>query len=161
MKKHSLFLVMLFVFAVSGSAQNATVEEDVAAIKKLYEQVVAAVNANDAGALVALFTDDAMLLPPNRTVIVGKEAVGDFFRRILDRNTVEVGSANLEEVFVSGGWAFARDTAVDIFTPKGGGEARQNNIKHVYLLQRQSDGSWRLARMMWNSNVRRRAGATE
>ena len=49
--------------------------KDVAAIKMVLEDWVAAANAGDAAAMAALFTDDGILMLPNQPSVIGKEAI--------------------------------------------------------------------------------------
>lgn len=49
--------------------------KDVAAIKMVLDDWVAAANAGDAAAMAALFTDDGILMLPNEPSVIGKEAI--------------------------------------------------------------------------------------
>ena len=58
-----------------------------------------------------------------------------------------------EEVQVSGDLAVARGTYAATVTPKDGGEAISIDGKYMTLLKRQPDGSWKIYRDIYNSNV--------
>ncbi len=49
--------------------------KDIAAIKMVLDDCVAAANAGDAAATAALFTDDGILMLPNEPSVIGKEAI--------------------------------------------------------------------------------------
>ena len=49
--------------------------KDVAAIKRVIDDWVAATNAGDAVAGASLFTDDGILMLPNEPAVIGKEAI--------------------------------------------------------------------------------------
>jgi ketosteroid isomerase-like protein len=58
-----------------------------------------------------------------------------------------------EEVQVSGDLAFARGTYAATVTPKAGGEETFIDGKYMTILKRQTDGSWKIHRDIFNSNV--------
>jgi hypothetical protein len=49
--------------------------KDLAAIKMVLDDWVAAANAGDAAAMAVLFTDDGILMLPNEPSVIGKEAI--------------------------------------------------------------------------------------
>ena len=51
-----------------------------------------------------------------------------------------------------GDWAFERANYTFRLTPVAGGAAMQENTKNLRILQRQPDGSWKIAREIWNSD---------
>ncbi|MCH7939879.1 MAG: nuclear transport factor 2 family protein [Candidatus Marinimicrobia bacterium] len=70
----------------------------------------------------------------------------------MDQFTFNMGITN-EEVRVAGDWAFARGTYTAILTPKAGGETIDIDGKYLTILERQVDGSWKIFRDCFNSNV--------
>ena len=60
---------------------------------------------------------------------------------------------NNEEVQVAGDWAFSRGTYTLSITPKAGGEEIFIDGKYMTILKRQTDGSWKIHRDIFNSNV--------
>jgi len=59
----------------------------------------------------------------------------------------------VEDIQVSGDWAFLRLSFTDSITPKAGGETTANVGKWVLIFERQADGSWRIATEIWNSDA--------
>jgi uncharacterized protein (TIGR02246 family) len=120
-------------------------------VKNLREAYIAAQNAGDAAALTALFTDDAVLMPANAPAASGNEAIQAHFQTLLDQVTSEL-VVSQEEVEVAGDWAFSRGTHTVKLTPKAGGETMEDTGKYLNILKRQPDGSWKIARHIWNSD---------
>lgn len=147
MRKTGIVLAML-VFAASGCAPQADVETDKAAIRNLHDQTAAASNAGD---LAALYTEDAIVMPPNEPAVVGKEAIGTWVQGLFEQFTVKE-TATTEEIQVAGDWAFLRGTYTATMTPKEGGESQEETGKCIHIVQRQPDGSWKNTRIMWNSD---------
>ena len=48
------------------------------------------------------------------------------------------------------GWAFHLSEYIAMVTPKEGGETVEEKGKVLEILQRQPDGSWKIAREIWN-----------
>ena len=49
-------------------------------------------------------------------------------------------------------WAWVRTSYTSRVTPVEGGEALEDVGKALVVLKRQSDGSWKASRYIWNSN---------
>jgi len=125
--------------------------EDVAAIKRLTDDWHNAWLAGDADALAALYTDDPVLLPQNQPAVIGKEAIHSLYQSVFDEYTFE-GGGELMEVEVSGDWAFYWNTYALTAKPKAGGEPLEDTGKAVFIVRRQPDGVWRIARLIANSD---------
>jgi len=97
---------------------------------------------------MSFWTDDGVEMPPGRSRI-GKEAIQSRMQSIFDELTAEVTTA-FDEVVVVGDWAFARGTFTGTWAPVAGGEPRQKSAKNLWILQRHPDGSWKIARFMFN-----------
>jgi uncharacterized protein (TIGR02246 family) len=122
-----------------------------AAIGKVRAAYVAAENAGDAAALAALFTDDAVLMPPDAPAASGKEAIQSYFQSRNDEFTFEL-AVTKAEVVAAGDWAFSRGTYTLKATPKPKGKTIEDSGKYLNILAHQPDGSWKIARHIWNSD---------
>ena len=102
-----------------SAAVAAKQAEDVAAIKKLMNDVGAAVNVNadDVAALAAFFTDDAVRMPPNQPAISGKEAIRESLQNSYGNVTVKF-TDEVAEIEVAGDWAFSRSAYTITLIPK-------------------------------------------
>jgi len=127
-------------------------EADVAAIRALDEKWVATAEAGDVESLVALYTDDAVRLPPDGPSYSGKAALEEVFRGGFEQVTIEFvwPVEGTEETIVADGWAYHLGEYIAMVTPKEGGETVEEKGKVVEILQRQPDGSWKIAREIWN-----------
>jgi uncharacterized protein (TIGR02246 family) len=150
------FVVMLVVTAsCSGPTQRQVIEPspdistDKAAILDLEREVFAAEAAGDVERWLACYASDAVLLPPGEHPVVGAEAIrawaAPFFA------AYELHEATDErEVVVSGDWGFLRAHWTWRLTPKDGGETVVDSGMSVWIVQRQPDGAWKIARAIWN-----------
>ncbi len=108
----------------------------------------AAYNAGDAPALARLFTEDAILIPPDAPVCIGRGPIASYYEDVFER-TMETLAISTDEVQTSGGWAFARGTFSA--TGKGpGGLPRMVEGKWLSIFAVMPDGTMKLARHIWN-----------
>ncbi len=128
-----------------------TTEADAAAINGVVDEYETALNAGDAAGFVAVFTEDGVIMPPDAPALIGQEAIRTGIQTFFDQNTLEI-AFSLDEVVVAGDWAFARDTTAGTQIPKAGGEPTEDSGKGIFILQRQLDGSWKIARRIFNNN---------
>lgn len=124
---------------------------DAASIRSLlaeYNQICA---AGDAAAYASLFTEDAVLMPPNTPDVAGRSAVETWAEALFGTMKVQVDTEDAEIEFADG-WAFVRGGYSATFTPKSGGAPVEDTGNWFDIVRRQPDGSWQFARTMWASN---------
>jgi uncharacterized protein (TIGR02246 family) len=126
-------------------------EADREAIRAVLKEASAAHRAGDAERWAALFTNDAVIMPSNQPAISGRDAVRRFGRERFDKfsSTAEVKAVEIE---ICGDWAFARTAVTGTFRPKAGGAPIELDLKEIAIYRRQPDGSWKVARLIGNSN---------
>ncbi len=113
-----------------------------------------ALNAKDIEALVALYTGDARLMPPDGATVSGSEAVREIFGGMIDAG---VGvTLTTVEAAVSGDMGHNIGT----YTTSVGGEVVDTG-KFVEIWQRGDDGMWRIAADIWNSDGAQEAAAED
>ncbi len=128
-----------------------TTEVDVEAINDLRAEYFSAANAADVEALLAVWANDGVSMPPNQPAVTGKEAIRSLWQERFDQNTYDITFTSDESV-VSGDWAFVRGITTGTLTPKAGGEPNETKVKSIALYQRQVDGSWKTARVIYSSD---------
>jgi uncharacterized protein (TIGR02246 family) len=137
----------------SPSAPAVLTSADLAGIRAADSAFVAAANAGDVDALVAVYASDAVLLPPNLPPQRGRTAIRNFWGGLLKAYTLkfEVGSDTVEGrgdlAYNVGHYRFTavpRDKANPGMADEG---------KFVEILKKQQDGSWKYAVDMYNSNL--------
>jgi uncharacterized protein (TIGR02246 family) len=135
---------------MSQEQHTATAKADIAAIDRVREAHVAALNQGDADAWAAVFSEDAVQMPPNAPANVGSAAIRSWGQAFLNQFGTQF-SLSVEEVRLAGDWAFERGTYTIVLSPRGGGTLKDVG-KYITIYQRQPDGSWKTARDIWNSN---------
>ena len=137
----------------AGEGQAARDAADQAAIQKLQERDIAASVAFDVDALLTLWTEDGVLLAPGQAPISGKAALRDFYDKQRDAlGNVEILSyeEQWQEVRIMGDYAFQWGQ-IRARTRTGQSKTESSAaVNAMRLLKRSEDGSWKVARAIYN-----------
>lgn len=137
----------------AGAAAASLSDEDKASVKAVDEEWARAAKAGDGQAIAALYTTDAVLLPPGEPIVKG-EAAKKYW---VDFGNGYAGPTELNTMTVEG----AGDVATAIGTYKmtmtekkpGAKPLPTDEGKYIEVLKRQPDGSWKIAYDIWNPNA--------
>ncbi len=148
-----LSLAAICILIITSCAQPNKFDKAAAraAIEAQEAKYAAAFNANDYAAVAALHTEDCTVLPPNREMIKGRQAVAQ-----MTEEDVKMGARNLQvqtvDVYGAGNLAYEIGTyAIDIHLE--GQEPFQDTGKYLVVWQQQTDGSWLISADIWNSSM--------
>ena len=136
-----------------AGAQTAPQEDVAAAVNAIWEEYAASVIASDADRWIAQWTEDGVQMPPNEPLVEGTENIlarTGGFMAAAPTHAMEI--TNLE-VQSAGEWAYSRGVYTVNFTFAETGEEGSVDGKFMTILQRQPDGSWKIHRDIFNSNV--------
>jgi uncharacterized protein (TIGR02246 family) len=115
------------------------------------ESYKSAVESGDIEALVSMFTDDGMIMPSDLPAVAGKEAIRAYFTAMIERSA-QVLNIKVEEAFGDGDIGYSRGVFSSATTPKPSGEPINIVGKWSSVSKRQSDGSWKIYRHIWNTD---------
>lgn len=149
-----VFLAGCFSAQQGASERQGDAAAVTAAVEAIWKEYSASLNAGDLDRWLSLWTEDGVQLPPDEGPVVGKERIRVRNRSVLERFTFDMAITN-EEVGAAGDWAYARGIYRATLTPKQGGVPVLIDGKYMSILRRQSDGSWKIQRDIFNSNVAR------
>ena len=99
---------------------SGSLEADITAVRLVHTLTASAINSGDIETFVSKFSDDAVILPANRPIIEGREALRSWFQGYLDNFIVELNFSP-EDILVSSDLAVERFTYTWTVTPKTGG----------------------------------------
>ena len=131
--------------------ETATIEADSEPVRQAIQELVAATVAGDPEAYAGCFTEEAIMMVPNAPSVVGKEAIQASLEATLALYDTE-WTNTIEEIVMAGDWAFERSSYRWTLRPKGEAEPLDEVGKILAVWHRDPDGSWRRARIMWNSD---------
>ncbi len=112
-------------------------------IRELVDRWMAASKAGDLPTVLSLMTDDVLFLVPGQPPF-GKQAFAAASEGMKDVR-IE-GTSNIQEIQVTGDWAYLRNHLTMTVTPPKGGKAVRRAGHTLTILRREADGKWRLAR---------------
>lgn len=136
------------VAACAGGAASLS-DADIAAIEEVSESFGAALNADDWGGVAALYTEDAVLMPPNGPAIQGRAAIEAFFAAFPPTSGFALNPVQIDG---RGDLAFVRGT-FSMMIEMEGMPAVQETGKYIEIRRKQEDGSWLLAVDIFNSDT--------
>jgi uncharacterized protein (TIGR02246 family) len=154
MKSVLMLMLGLALTAGSATAQPAATQAQ-SSLARVYAQRLAeweaAANRKDASSIAALYTEDALLMPPNAPSVRGRAAVEAFFKGMFDQGArdvklVQIGAAG------SGGSGYAVGTYEFTAGPVGT-QAIHDKGKFITGMKRAADGKWRIADDVFNSDL--------
>ncbi len=133
-----------------GGEDSAGYKADVQAILDLEQTVFDAQIAGDIDAWLSSFTEDAIVMVPNLPALTTKLAIRQWNEPIFEQFDLHEES-DFREVEVAGDWGYIRAHWTWTQTPKGGGEAVTDTGDSIWIVRRQTDGSWKITRGIYNS----------
>ena len=129
----------------------ASVREEDQALKDLILEALDVIRSDDFDRYFDLFTEDAVWMMPSSFEDVHQEEARSFYRFTskfkFDQETV------VDEVVVSDDWAFVRISFEGYLRSKidDGSPPLRSVSRHIWIIKKQGDGSWKIARDIWNS----------
>jgi uncharacterized protein (TIGR02246 family) len=123
------------------------------AVVKATAALLNAVNRSDLPAVVGLWCDDGMLMPPHHPSVHGRLAIERYFDSLFRRSRFAF-SFTSSQIEIAGDLALERVEYVASAWPADGGPEVRDVGKGLHVYRRQTDGSWRLAMDIWNSDNR-------
>lgn len=125
----------------AGAAGAEPVREAVEAGNRAF---AAAFGTGDAAAVAALYTEEAVLVPPGAPLVTGRPAIAAFWQGAMDAGTkaVALTTAEVES---------AGDLAYELGTAKlSAGDGSVSEARYIVVWKRVA-GRWYLHRDVWNA----------
>ena len=117
--------------------------EGVTALLAKYNE---ALNASSTDAVMPLYTEDGVFMPPYSQSAVGAAAVRKAYDAVFKAITLNVKFTIAEIVELGPGWAFARTNSAGTTTDHATGAKSAEGNQELFVLKRDDDGSWKIAR---------------
>jgi uncharacterized protein (TIGR02246 family) len=109
-----------------------------------------AVRSEDWAALAALYTEDAVWMPPNQPIIRGRAAIQAWNEA---SPTYTEFNLTVEEIDGRGDLAYVLGTYSSTIALEGAPEPIQDTGKYIEIRRKQEDGSWLIAVDIFNSDL--------
>jgi uncharacterized protein (TIGR02246 family) len=157
--KYRTFCILFFsvcILSCSGKKESefntAEVRQAIGATDAEWSE---AMTKGDIPAVGKFYTDDALLLPPDELIIIGKQGIENYYSTMkkagekiisMETNTADVGG--------SGDIAFETGTLL-MTTQIGSKPASTDSEKYTSVWKHQADGSWKIRVSTWNRMMKK------
>lgn len=150
-KKTRLCTLLSLVVAGCANPSDQDLEAERLALVRTAESFHAAAMARDHDAVVALFAEDAIMLPPNGAQVTGLEAVREYPFGFIENPNVDI-VFDLVESDVSSDGRLGWTVALAHITVRGpDGLETRDLVRDLHTWRRQPDQSWKITIDIWNS----------
>ena len=130
---------------------NGLAQSDIDAIAHARESFLSALAGDDLDTLLGLLSHDGQAYPPHEEALVGIDANRAWHEGRIAEFESEM-TLTTDELVGEGSLAFERFSYTLTLKPRAGGESIVDT-GHCFWFWRREDGSWKVARAMWNSPV--------
>lgn len=123
-------------------------EQAVAAVLAKYQD---ALNASDTDAVMPLYSEDGVFMPPYSQSAVGAAAVRKAYDAVFRAITLNVKFNIAEVVEMAPDWVFARTNSAGTTTVHATGAKSAEANQELFIFKKSTDGKWRIARYSFSS----------
>jgi ketosteroid isomerase-like protein len=136
--------------ALEKSPDSESVEQ---LLRDLDSNWAKAAATKDVEQTIAFYSDNAMVFPPNATSAATKEAIRNGWKEMFaSPGFVITWQPNRVQVDKSGGMAWVSGT-YELTMNDTSGKPVNDRGKYLEVWEKQTDGNWKCAADMWNSNL--------
>ena len=121
------------------------------AVISVLEAYSAALNASDTSAVMPLYTEDGVFMPPYSPSAIGREAVRTAYDSVFAVIKLSVKFTVAEVVEMCPGWVFARTNSAGSTVTLATGTKRAEANQELFVFHRESDGRFRIARYSFST----------
>ncbi|MFQ5652989.1 MAG: YybH family protein [bacterium] len=150
-KMISFLFVVGFSFFLWGCTGSQGEKVDLVALGDVITEFRAAVNSVKIDEILARYAEDAIILPANEEMVLGKQAVTEFWKK-RPYNSIELVETQVA-LNGSGSIAYEVNTSTFKYRLEGQEPVQEGASKNVRIWKKQADGTWKLQVDVWNSSV--------
>jgi uncharacterized protein (TIGR02246 family) len=123
-------------------------EAAVAAVLSKYE---AALNASDTDAVMPLYAEDCVFMPPYRQSAVGATAVRKAYDGVFAAIALSVKFNIAEIIEMAPSWVFARTNSAGTTTDHATGAKSAEGNQELFIFKKDAEDAWKIARYSFSS----------
>jgi uncharacterized protein (TIGR02246 family) len=133
------------------SANVSSHAADEAAIRSVLSSYQDALNASNTEAVMPLYTEDGVFMPPNNPSAVGKAAVRQAYDAVFRAIALTVKFTIAELVMMSPDWALVRTNSAGTNKINATGVVGAEGNQELFIFKKAADGKWRIARYSFST----------
>jgi uncharacterized protein (TIGR02246 family) len=148
---HKLFLLtFMFLLSVPAFAQDNQEAKIKAAVENRYQDWLRAANKKDAAEMTNLYDDNAVLLPKSEEPVLGKAAIGEYYKKLFANPQFVPFTLTLDW----NSFHLVGDIAIATAIFEGDATRNEKQIhfrgKDFLVWKKEADGSWKIFRYMYD-----------
>jgi uncharacterized protein (TIGR02246 family) len=142
-------VALVLCFAIPTTLQNTTSDAD--AFAHLRTEWANQLHAKQLDRFAALYTPDAVFLPPTGERITGRDAIREMTRGVMAQftSTITLHSITAER---SGDLAYDSGDFTETLVATADGAKMDSRGNYLMILKRSQDGSWSIAQQVWTGS---------
>jgi uncharacterized protein (TIGR02246 family) len=137
---------------------SANFSADETAIRSVMTAYEAALNASDTQAVMPLYADEGVFMPPNSQSAIGKAAVRRAYDAVFKAITLKVKFTIAEVVVMSPLWAFVRTNSAGTQKINASGAVSAEANQELFIFKKGDAGKWQIARYSFSTTNPARSG---
>ena len=143
-----LFAAVTGLSAVTLTVPSSATGEpnDESGIRSTLDAYNAALNGGKTSAIVPLYTEDGVFMPPYSQSAVGKEAVEVAYDKVFEELQFNVKFHIAELVQMAPTWAYVRTNSAGTTDHRSTGKTTAEANQELFIFKKSDDGEWRIAR---------------
>ncbi len=110
-----------------------------------------ALNDSDTNAVMRLYADDGVFMPPYSQSAIGAAAVRQAYEAVFKAIKLSVKFSVAEVVEMAPNWVFARTNSAGMTTINATGAKSAEANQELFIFEKGGDGSWKIARYSFSS----------
>jgi uncharacterized protein (TIGR02246 family) len=125
---------------------DATIAKDEAAVREVMAAYNAALNGGETAAVLLLYADDGVFMPPYSQSAVGIDAVRKAYDAVFDELKFDVKFNIAELVVMAPTWAYVRTNSAGTTNHHSTGKTTGEANQELFIFKKGAAGEWRIAR---------------
>jgi ketosteroid isomerase-like protein len=138
--------------ACAGPTTQEFTKDDAEAIRRTNQELVVALKAKDADKVMAQYAENSVFMPPNAPLLRGKDPLKAYYTGLFDKGA----DLQMEVEEVAGSGLLGYDSGS--YTVNFAADGSRDRGKYLRLL-RNVNGTWRVEKTIWSSDLPKPAGA--
>jgi ketosteroid isomerase-like protein len=136
----------------AAKTTSTSPDADKDAVGQAHDVLEGAYRTSDCNAMVSNAASDAVIEPPNTPSATGVEGVRGWCTPMFTQMKTKSLNVSNKAMDVSGDIAVDRGDYDWTLSPAKGGADVRSQGRYITIWHRQSDGSWKWTRLIWNSS---------
>jgi uncharacterized protein (TIGR02246 family) len=146
-----MWLRPIFVSGGDSGIEETRMSTTTEAVTALLAKYNDALNSSSTDAVMPLYTEDGVFMPPYSPSAVGSEALRRAYDAVFRAITLTVKFTIIEIVELAPDWAFARTNSAGTTLEHATGTRSAEANQELFIFRKDGDGTWKIARYSFSS----------